>query len=650
MRYRQIHLDFHTSPVIDDVASCFDADDFVRTLKEAHVNSINIFAKCHHGMCYYPTKVGTMHPSLRFDLLGEMIRVLHENGITCPIYFPLGWEEDAATHTDWLEIGRDQIPGHKRSDDATYNRWKKLCLGNREYIEYIKKQLTELMDNYDVDGFWFDIIFQQKCLCPTCLREMRSMHLDPECERDVLWHDELVLRRLQQELNDFIHAKCAGMPTFYNSSWAPNSGVNDTSIDVRSYCQDHMEIESLPSGDWGYNHFPLFVNYHNRNNRDVIGMNGKFHLTWGDHGSLKNQEALEFECFRMIANGAACSVGDQLHPRGFMNKPAYARIGRIYSEIEKMEPMICDTQKVAEIGVIVSTDFYDRISDSDEGALRMLSELHYTFDFIPQTDDLSKYELVILPDHVGIDADFSRKLSEYLNAGGKVIATHKSIDADSMGINLLSDAEYEPAYVVIPDGLIKDVEPLEYVCYRRGVYVSSDLPVKAYVGNPYYNRTADCFSSHRQFPFKESSEYPAILLSDQIGYCSFELFADYIINGNRIYRDIIRYLLESLLPKKLVCSDLPTCAEITVRKKEQNMLLHILSYIPERRTKTIDIVDTRLPLHNANVKLRLDEHSEITRVYSLRTGTTYPFTVEDGYICITIPEINGYECVVFSMK
>lgn len=52
LRMRQVHLDFHTSPDIPDVGADWDAKLFARTLKEARVNSINIFAKCHHGMNY----------------------------------------------------------------------------------------------------------------------------------------------------------------------------------------------------------------------------------------------------------------------------------------------------------------------------------------------------------------------------------------------------------------------------------------------------------------------------------------------------------------------------------------------------------------------------------------------------------------------
>ena len=40
LRYRQIHLDFHTSEHIPGVGAAFDPDAFVATLKEAHVDSI----------------------------------------------------------------------------------------------------------------------------------------------------------------------------------------------------------------------------------------------------------------------------------------------------------------------------------------------------------------------------------------------------------------------------------------------------------------------------------------------------------------------------------------------------------------------------------------------------------------------------------
>ena len=77
---RQVNLDFHTSGSIEQIGAEFSKEDFQNALRTGNVNSITIFAKCHHGYCYYPTKIGTMHPHLNFDLLGEMMDAAHEIG------------------------------------------------------------------------------------------------------------------------------------------------------------------------------------------------------------------------------------------------------------------------------------------------------------------------------------------------------------------------------------------------------------------------------------------------------------------------------------------------------------------------------------------------------------------------------------------
>ena len=106
---RQVHLDFHTSPLIPDVGSEFDAAAFADTLARARVNSVTVFAKCHHGMCYYPTAGGAAHPALAGrDLLGEHIEVLYIKGFRSAIYTTVGWDEDAAVHhPEWRQLRRD---------------------------------------------------------------------------------------------------------------------------------------------------------------------------------------------------------------------------------------------------------------------------------------------------------------------------------------------------------------------------------------------------------------------------------------------------------------------------------------------------------------------------------------------------------------
>ena len=100
---RQVHLDFHTSEAIEGIGANFYKKQFQEALQLGHVNSINIFAKGHHGWTYYPSEVGAIHPHLDFDLLGAQIEACHEIGVTAQAYVTVGWSaKDAREHPEWI--------------------------------------------------------------------------------------------------------------------------------------------------------------------------------------------------------------------------------------------------------------------------------------------------------------------------------------------------------------------------------------------------------------------------------------------------------------------------------------------------------------------------------------------------------------------
>lgn len=107
---RAIHLDFHTMPKVDDVGADFNGKEFARTLKNAHADSVTVFAKCNLGFAYYPTKIGIPHPGLQCDLLGEMVKACHEEGIMVVAYFNAGLDhENALLHRDWCVLRRHYL-------------------------------------------------------------------------------------------------------------------------------------------------------------------------------------------------------------------------------------------------------------------------------------------------------------------------------------------------------------------------------------------------------------------------------------------------------------------------------------------------------------------------------------------------------------
>ena len=183
---RQVHLDFHTSPDIEGIGSRFSKENFISALKLGKLESITVFAKCHHGLCYYPTKVGTMHPHLGFDLTGAMVDAAHEIGVRAPIYITAGWSDlDAKRHPEWRAVAKDgsfitagsaDVP--KAPDQPKKHcSWHTMCLNDGgEYAEHIYGLTEEICRRYSkVDGLFFDIcIMNNACYCQSCKKGMPS--------------------------------------------------------------------------------------------------------------------------------------------------------------------------------------------------------------------------------------------------------------------------------------------------------------------------------------------------------------------------------------------------------------------------------------------------------------------------------------------
>ena len=654
--YRQIHLDFHTSPFIQDVGSEFDAAAFAKTLKAAHVDSVNIFAKCHHGMCYYPTKLGRIHPGLKFDLMGEMIKACHAEGIKAPIYFPVGWEEVSAEHAEFLEVDENGVLGGKPPFEDGYYRWENLCLNKKKYIDFVVAQTEEIIDRYETDGFWYDIVVQHGCRCADCLREMKALGLDPKSGEDVRKHDFIVVRRFMERLYNFVKSKRPEALVFFNMSLTPDNGAGEVySIREKLRFQTHYEIESLPSGEWGYDHFPFFVNYLNTLDKQVVGMTGRFHKSWGDHGSLKNTEALEFECFRMIANGAKCCVGDQLHPRGRLDPAVYGRIGGVYRQIEKREPWCTGSEKVSEIGVFLSNTPLHSDFASDEGAMHMLMELHRPFDFLDRRSDFSGYRLIIFPDSVAFDDGLREKTKAYLAAGGKVIASYRSClnggaDAfalEELGVEFEGETPFCPCYMRLKESFSQGrIEAFDYVAYEQGAKVRAKAgsEVLAVIGRPYFNRTYDRFCSHCQTPFEELTDWPAVVRNGNCIYLANPLFHNYKTDGVRVYRDIVRNCIDLLVGTPLIDTTLPSTAELTVRSQKDRTVVHMIHYIPQRKCEHLDIIDEKIPLYNIAVAYRSGRAPRA--VYMAPERQTLPFTYEDGIVKTVVPSVEGHQMLV----
>lgn len=345
--FRQIHLDFHTSEDIPSVAADFDADEFAATLERARVNSIQCFARCWHGWMYYDSQKfpDLVHPTLvRRDLLPAQIAACHQRGIKVPIYVAVQVDRaNALRHPEWVQLSPAGCLGKRAVYEPGLG--PALCL-NTPFREFLFEHVRELFAMMPVDGFWFDGAGPQDCSCRYCLEAMLREGLDPSQEEVRRQFGLGVINRFMAEMFALVREHSEEATVFFNSG---HIGTRHRAV---ADLHTHFEIESLPSGGWGYLHFPVATRYARTLGREVVGMTGKFHTSWGDFHSFKNRAALEFECFHMLALGAACSVGDQLHPNGKIDPHTYDLIGAVYEQVEAKEPWCREAVPVSEVAVV----------------------------------------------------------------------------------------------------------------------------------------------------------------------------------------------------------------------------------------------------------------------------------------------------------
>lgn len=648
--FRQIHLDFHTSELIPDVAADFSADEFGRTLKAARVNSINVFAKCHHGMAYYDTKLGQKHPALKIDLLGEMVRTCRANGIHVLYYYSLVWDvHHARKHPEWrMRTAEEKVIGGQPGD-----AWPWLCM-NSPYLDVVAAENEELIANYDVAGAWFDILKQppEGCYCSYCIADRRKLGLS-NSPADISRHNKMVAKRVEARLNGVVHKRFPNGLTFYNSRLVV--GVRDE-LDYYS----HIEIESLPTGGWGYTHFQQRVRYMRTLGKDMVGMTGRFHKSWGDFGGLKNQAALDYECLNFIANGAKCCVGDQLHPRGRLDRSTYELVGRTYARIEALEPWARGTQAVADIGV-VSTAIYTpdattKLTPSDQGFTNMLVELHQQFNVIDLEEDFTKYKVILLPDEIRPAPHLHAKLDAVLAAGGAVIVSHESLLDPAqrrfawapLGVEYLGPARFKGEYLLPKPGAFPQVPDSAYFLYQPGssVAAKAGAEVLATYGHPYFDRSAESFSSHKQTPMGRRTEEPVIVRSGRVVYLANPFFRSYAQDGVGAYKSIVGELLRQLLPRPAVRTPrLPSTAQVTVldQPDRKRRIVHLLYYPMTRRAPDIDIIEEPGVLADQEFSVRVE--SPPGRVTLVPQNTDLKFSYKDGYATVQLGRVSGHQAV-----
>lgn len=644
--YRQIHLDFHTSECIEGIGAAFTRENFRQALIEGHVNSITLFSKCHHGWSYHKTAVNYPHPHLACDLLDEQLAVCEELGVRTEIYVSAGFSEQyARRHPEHIQHRRDGYHGNMETD-VGYHR---LCLGTA-YLNQLLAEVEEVLTRYKgrFNGLFLDIIGMSPCFCPDCVAGMTARGLNPANDADAWAYARVVYDRYTAVIAELVDRICPGLPIIHNDGGAIFQGR-----EIAFKNEGHFELESLPTGGWGYDHFPRAAAYARTLGRDFLGMTGKFHRTWGEFGGYKHPNALRYEAALANACGARCSVGDQLHPDGRFDTATYRLIGTAYAEVEARESYLNGATLLSDIGLLSAetcrgvcpNPLPDGHIHQDLGANRLMLEGHYLYNILDPEADFSAYRLLILPDSIELPEGALRdKITAFVESGGKLLLTGRSGTCEGHfvfdfglnfgGENALRPSYLRPAYDLAPNGRA------DYIMYSRGYIVT---PTAAFAGtvmadcvDSYFNRTAEHFCSHFHTPCDRNKTRPAVFITENMAYIGWDIFTEYAEQGSVHLKSVVLDVINRLLgEEKTLACDLPSCG-ITSLAAGKDCLVHQLVYaIPKMRGTGVEIIEDLPATPDVHVTVRMNTAPRSVRL--VPQNADIPFDFADGCLSYTVP-------------
>lgn len=353
--YRRHLCDMHIDDWDESFLSEFSPEVYFDNFKKANVQNAMLYSQSHVGLSYYPTRTGKMHNAFhgKEDSMHRLVQLCRNNGISVTMYYSLiynNWAHDH--HPEWRMV----MPNGKSAREASWEmnsefgqkavfRYGLCCPNNKEYREFVVKQVREVAEFFTFDGMFFDMLFwAHPCYCPAC-RERWRAEVGGELPEVENWSDPqwlLHMRKRREWMGEFARFAADTLHRF-----APHASV-----------EHNVAYAALPNGDKGnaeevlrtadfaggdlyggiYNQsFVCKFYQHATKNQPFEYMASRCTPTLAKHTTSKSEDSLQSEVFLTAAHHGATLLIDAIDPVGTMDTRVYDMFGRVFAKLEPYE-------------------------------------------------------------------------------------------------------------------------------------------------------------------------------------------------------------------------------------------------------------------------------------------------------------------------
>ena len=629
-------------------------------------------------LAYYPSRV-PFHRHGKYlngrDFFGECVTAAKKRGMRAVARMSpdLNWGDALEAHPEWAMRHKDGSAQHSTEDPRLF----KTCMFSSYMEDYIPAIIREVNSLYDVDCFyangWPPLGSLPECYCQACAKLPASgtpayWRVFTDRVLDLWQHYDALVKEKKRDSFFFANSggNVRGGPNLDRlgraAAWfqADNQGraykepaiwgcslqgrVCNAVLDGK-FAANVTAAYSTGSPGWrNASKNPAEIRMW-LNETLASGMRPYLHFVGAEDGFGEDR--------RWQTTGAECFQWTAKHDEHFSARRSIANIGVLIGQ---------STQLLYPGPSTVRSRAYMR--ETTNGIYDALLRGRFAFDFVHEDrlerERLRGYRALILPNVAMLSKGQCRQLSEYVEAGGSIMASFETSLYDEelkereefglaelLGIGkagAVVGTNGNPYYGRIERGhaILEGFAGTHWIPGAQ-----NRIPLKP-VENPVLTVVPGFvrYPPELAYPPVSHTTEPAVVLrgvgAGRTAYFPGDIERTYWLTGHgdllRLMHNTIRWLTRD---EQLIAVDGEGFVELFAWETGPGYAVHLLNYTsPDAQHGWLQSVH---PLGPQKVAMRLPEGVRVRRVEALQAGQPIPFRMENQTLRFTIPAVADYE-------
>lgn len=576
-------------------------ENLVSSLRDLDLGYLCIYAKGHSGTTTWPSSLNTGHAMLAQDMPRQFREVTRELGIRLVLYYS-GLLDGIAgqRHPEWRMVHQDGSEQRYFDDFKVFNAYAN-CPHSGYFDEWVAVHLRELIAGYDPDGIWVDGDWPSPCYCPRCQAVFRE---------ESGWAESWAG---MQQRSGFA-AAYAGFWNRVTARWRErfNSLVKSLNPDcLYSAGNVSPRREFLAPFDWRSGDFfsPGFFHLHDMARMmrwygtlgvpyDAYICDTSFtHVRRHVRSRTKTLDRMLQEAATVAANGGA--VGYWTYPTGdgALVPSRMEKAKQVRRFLKEREAWFLHSSTVPWTAIVVTDPAAPTFGgESVEGAHKALAALHRSPQLMDESGVSAQmpFALAVLPEQSVVDEEIANRLVAWVQGGGRLLTSGTTLNSPilqiALGVTSVQRGAVQDGHVRLrtsdePTGIDSAWDKLELAAGTEELY---PLYLSWDQFNPKAAQLANNWPMHGQVD--EINPEPAGFAAAvwrPVGHgvtvhIGTDIFARYRTLGDPQILRWLREIVDFLEPQPLLKTNAPSWVDVTLRRQEGVLLVHLVNQNPGR--------------------------------------------------------------------